>query len=43
MIEKNNIKEHDFDSSIEDEEDILNMEKKDIKDYTPNEGSKTNL
>ena len=40
MIEKNNIKEHDFDSSIETEEDVLNMEKKDTKDYTPNEAQK---
>lgn len=40
MIEKNDIKEHDFDSSIETEEDVLNMEKKDTKDYTPNEAQK---
>ena len=40
MIEKNDIKEHDFDSSIETEEDVLNMEKKDTKDFTPSEAQK---
>ena len=40
MIEKNNIKDHDFDSNIETEDDIINMRNKDTKDFTPNEAQK---
>ena len=40
LIEKNDIKEHDFDSSIETEDDIISLDKKETKDYTPSEAQK---